>query len=176
MTAEPDAGHSARPRVVLVGAPGAGKTSVGSELARRWGVDLCDTDRVVEAAEGHSVSDIFVDRGEAAFRSLEEKAVAEALSGVAGVVAVGGGAVLSEKTRSRLAGLPVAFLEVGLAASSSRVGLGTTRPLLLGNVRSQLKALLDARRPLYLQVATFAVATDELSVEQVADEVERQLG
>lgn len=164
------------PRLVLVGPPGAGKSTVGTELARRWQTDLCDTDAQVEETAGMSVSDIFVDQGEQAFRRLEEQAVADALVRCAGVVALGGGAVLSERTRERLAGLPVAFLDVGLPVSSARVGLGANRPLLLGNVRGQLRALLDARRPLYLQVAAFTVATDELTVEQVADEVERQLG
>lgn len=164
-----------RPRLVLVGAPGAGKTTVGTELARRWGVQLCDTDQVVEAARGRTVADIFVDEGEATFRALEEQAVAEALSSCTGVVALGGGAVLSEVTRERLVGLPVTFLDVGLPVSSARVGLGANRPLLLGNVRGQLRALLDARRPLYEQVSAFSVDTDHLSVEQVADEVERQL-
>lgn len=164
------------PRVVLVGPPGAGKSTVGAELARRWSVELCDTDALVESAAGTSVPDIFVDQGEAAFRALEETAVADALDTCSGVVALGGGAVLSSRTRERLSGRPVAFLDVGLPTSSARVGLGANRPLLLGNVRAQLRALLDARRPLYLEVAAFTVTTDELTVEQVADEVERQLG
>jgi shikimate kinase len=83
-------------------------------------------------------------------------------------------------TRERLSGLRVVFLDVGLAAASSRVGLGSTRPLLLGNVRSQLKALLDARRPLYSAAASVTVVTDDLSVdevvEQVAAAVEQQIG
>ncbi|MDX6298580.1 MAG: shikimate kinase [Nocardioidaceae bacterium] len=163
------------PRVVLVGPPGAGKTSVGQELARRWDLPLHDTDQIIEAEQQTTVSDIFVDQGEAVFRRLEEAAVATALAAPAGVVALGGGAVLSEATRKRLAGLPVAFLDVGLAASAGRIGLGVTRPLLLGNVRAQLKALLDARRPLYTEVAGVVVATDDRSVDAVADEIERWL-
>ena len=164
------------PRLVLVGPPGAGKSSVGQVLAKRWGVDLLDTDQVIEDEQHTTVSDIFVDQGEAVFRRLEEAAVAEALSGHSGVVAVGGGAILSERTRDRLAGSPVVFLDVGLAAAAGRIRLGLTRPLLLGNVRGQLKALLDARRPLYAEVASVVVLTDELGVEDVADEVERLLG
>jgi shikimate kinase len=163
------------PRVVLVGPPGAGKTSVGQELARRWDLPLHDTDQMIEAEQQTTVSDIFVDQGEAVFRRLEEAAVETALAAPAGVVALGGGAVLSEATRKRLAGLPVAFLDVGLAASAGRIGLGVTRPLLLGNVRAQLKALLDARRPLYTEVAGVVVATDDRSVDAVADEIERWL-
>jgi shikimate kinase len=163
------------PRVVLVGPPGAGKTSVGQELARRWDLPLHDTDQMIEAEQQTTVSDIFVDQGEAVFRRLEEAAVAKALAAPAGVAALGGGAVLSEATRKRLAGLPVAFLDVGLAASAGRIGLGVTRPLLLGNVRAQLKALLDARRPFYTEVAGVVVATDDRSVDAVADEIERWL-
>lgn len=164
------------PRLVLVGPPGAGKTSVGEVLAARWAVVLLDTDQAIEREQQTTVSDIFVDQGEAAFRRFEETAVADALTTHDGVVALGGGAVLSAATRDRLTGLQVAFLDVGLAAAAGRIGLGLTRPLLLGNVRAQLKALLDARRALYVEVATVVVATDELDVSQVADEVERLLG
>jgi shikimate kinase len=176
MTPQPTTETTGPPRLVLVGPPGAGKTSVGEILAARWGVDLLDTDRVIEREQQTTVSDIFVEQGEAVFRQLEEVAVAEALSGHPGVVALGGGAILTESTRRRLDGLTVAFLDVGLAAAAGRIGLGLTRPLLLGNVRAQLKALLDARRPLYVEVAGVVVPTDQLSVDEVADEVERLLG
>ncbi len=163
------------PRLVLVGPPGAGKTSVGSILARRWDLELLDTDQVIEREQQTTVSDIFVERGEEVFRRLEEAAVVEALTGHPGVVALGGGAVLADGTRCRLLGVTVAFLDVGLAAAAGRIGLGLTRPLLLGNVRGQLKTLLDARRPLYVEVASVVVATDERTVTEVADEVERLL-
>lgn len=166
---------SAVPRLVLVGAPGAGKSAVGAELARRWGVDFRDTDSAIEVSEGRTVSDIFVELGESTFRRLEEEAVATALTQCRGVVALGGGAVLAARTRAHLADVPVAFLDVSLPAACDRVGLGHNRPLLLGGVRAQLRSLLDARRPLYLEVATFTVATDDGTVEQVADEVERHL-
>ena len=163
------------PMLVLVGPPGAGKTTVGSLLARRWGVDFRDTDQDVEDQVGKPISDIFVDDGEVVFRRAEAAAVTAALTSHDGVLALGGGAVLDPATRARLAGQCVAFLDVGLAEASSRVGLGVTRPLLLGNVRSQLKALLDARRPLYREVATVTVPTDRRAVEEVADAVEHEL-
>ncbi len=168
------------PRVVLIGPPGAGKTSVGRALATRWGVQFRDTDEDVERAAGKAVSEIFVEDGEARFRELEADAVAAALDDHPGVLALGGGAVTTPVTRERLSGLRVVFLDVGLAAASSRVGLGSTRPLLLGNVRSQLKALLDARRPLDRAAASVTVVTDDLSVdevvERVAAAVEQQIG
>ena len=163
------------PRVVLVGPPGAGKTSVGAELARRWGTALRDTDADIEAGEERSVAEIFVDDGEGYFRTLERRAVEAAVTSHDGVLAVGGGAVTADSTRALLRGLPVVFLDVGLAEAASRVGLGATRPLLLGNVRGQLKALLDARRPLYAEVATATVRTDGLTVAEVADAVEEAL-
>ena len=112
-----------------------------------------DTDADVEAAEGRSISDIFVDSGEAHFRELERAAVAEALAAHDGVLALGGGAVLDPATRELLADHRVVFLRVGLSEAVKRVGLGTGRPLLLGNVRSRIKALLDERTPIYESVA-----------------------
>jgi shikimate kinase len=164
-----------RPRVVLIGPMGAGKTTVGEILAHRWGVDVRDTDSDIEATRGRPIAEIFIDEGEAAFRELERQAVQAALGGHSGVLSLGGGAILSAATRSELAGHRVVFLDVSLSDAAKRVGLGTTRPLLLGNVRGQLKTLLDARRPLYEEVALARVLTDGLDVEAVADQVEQAL-
>lgn len=158
-----------RPVVVLVGPPGAGKTTIALELAERLGLGFRDTDQDVEASEGVSVQDIFVDRGEAHFRALEERAVAAALVEHDGILALGGGAVLSGATRALLSDHRVLFLDVGLAAGVGRVGLNGNRPLLLGNVRSQMKVLMDRRRPLYDEVARFTIVTDELDVAAVTD-------
>ncbi len=159
------------PRVVLVGPMGAGKTTVAGLLAQRWGVAVRDTDHDVEAGEGREISEIFVDDGEARFRELERAAVAAALAEHEGVLALGGGAVLDPATRELLAGHTVVFLRVGLSDAVKRVGLGVGRPLLLGNVRARIKALLDERTPVYEAVATHAVDTDARSPEEVADEV-----
>jgi shikimate kinase len=160
-----------RPRVVLVGPMGAGKTTVGTLLARTWGTTARDTDHDVEAAAGRSVSEIFVDSGEEEFRVLERRAVAEALAGHDGVLALGGGAVLDPGTRELLAGHEVVFLRVGLSDAVKRVGLGVGRPLLLGNVRGRIKALLDERTPVYESVATLVVDTDGRTPEDVAEEI-----
>ena len=164
------------PRVVLVGPMGAGKSTVAAILAERYGVLARDTDADVEAAEGRSISDIFVDSGEAHFRELERAAVAEALAGHDGVLALGGGAVLDEQTRAALAGHRVVFLRVGLSEAVKRVGLGVGRPLLLGNVRARIKALLDERTPVYESVATLVVDTDAATPDAVADRIQEVLG
>ena len=160
-----------RPRAVLVGPMGAGKTTVGRILAEQWGTGLRDTDHDIEAAQGRSISDIFVEDGEARFRELERDAVRAALAAHPGVLALGGGAVLDPGTRAALAGHRVVFLQVGLADAVKRVGLGTARPLLLGSVRAQVKKLLDERLPVYRAVATVTVPTDGKSAEAVAEEV-----
>lgn len=160
-----------RPRVVLVGPMGAGKSTVGRLLAERWGVPFRDTDDDVARAEGRSISEIFVDSGEDHFRALERVAVARALAEHEGVLAVGGGAVMNDETRAALAGLPVVFLRVGLSDAAARVGLGASRPLLLGNVRGTMKALLDERTPVYESVATLVAETDGRTPEEVAHEV-----
>lgn len=164
-----------RPRAVLVGPMGAGKTTVAELLAAAWGTTARDTDRDVEAAEGRSISDIFVDSGEEAFRALERAAVAEALATHDGVLALGGGAVLDPATRERLVGHTVVFLRVGLAEAVKRVGLGSSRPLLLGNVRARVKALLDERTPVYESVATLVVDTDGRTPDDVAEDVRARL-
>lgn len=160
-----------RPRVVLVGPMGAGKTTVGRLLADVLGVTLRDTDEEVEAVAGRSVQDLFVDEGEARFRELEKAAVAAALADHDGVVSLGGGAVLDADTRTLLRDHEVVFLRVGLADAVKRVGLGVGRPLLLGNVRARIKALLDERAPLYEEVATAVVDTDGRAPADVAEEI-----
>lgn len=161
--------------VVLVGPMGAGKSTVAGLLAEAYGVTARDTDADVEAAEGRSISDIFVDSGEDHFRELERTAVASALASHDGVLALGGGAVLDPSTRELLSDHRVVFLRVGLSEAVKRVGLGIGRPLLLGNIRSRIKALLDERTPIYESVADISVDTDERSPEDVADEIRKAL-
>ncbi len=165
-----------RPVLVLVGPPSSGKTTVGTALAGRLGIPFRDTDSDVEAATGQRVADLFVDLGEPHFRALEEQAVAAALETHDGILALGGGAVLSATTRARLtgytrAGGTVVWLDVDLASAAERVGLGRSRPVLGLNPRATLRTLLAARAPLYAEVATVTVTTGGREPGEVVDEV-----
>ena len=160
-----------RPVLVLVGPPGAGKTTVGRLLAERLGVPFRDTDHDVEQVAGKPIPEIFYDDGEERFRELEREAVARALGEHEGVLCLGGGAVLSEQTRRLLQGHRVVLLLVGLADAAKRVGLSRDRPVLALNPRASLHKLLEERMPLYLEVATQTVETDGKTPEQVVDQV-----
>lgn len=158
------------PLVVLTGPPGAGKSTVGAALAQRLGVDVVDTDALVEQRAGVSISDIFVDQGEAAFRAMEKQAVADALT-TGGVVSLGGGAVLDPDTQSLLAGQRVVFLDVTLRYAAKRSGFDQGRPLLALNPRGQWLQLMADRRPVYESLAWRRVDTDEREVEAIVDEI-----
>jgi shikimate kinase len=161
---------------VLIGPPGSGKSTVAKGLAREWGVSRRDTDDDVVRLAGKSVSDIFFDDGEAAFRVLEVKAVAMAMAEHDGVLSLGGGAILDEATQVLIAdyasaGGDVIFLDVSISAAAPRVGLNNARPLLVGNPRRQWTELMQARRPIYERLATRTVNTDHLNAKRIAQQI-----
>lgn len=160
-----------RPVLVLVGPPGAGKSTVGTAVAARLGVAFRDTDADVEASAGKPISDVFVDDGEAAFRALERTAVARALQEHDGVLSLGGGAVLDVGTRQLLSDHHVVLLDADLGAAATRVGMGQGRPLIGLNPRAQLRQLMQERRPMYLEVARDVVDTSALTPMQVVEQV-----
>lgn len=164
------------PVCVLVGPPGAGKTTTGQALAELLGTTFTDTDAVIESVAGKPIPEIFVDDGEPAFRALEHDAVARSLASFDGVLALGGGSILDERTRSALVGHTVVFLSVELTDAVKRVGLGAGRPLLSVNPRATLKYLMEQRRPLYAAAATHTIPTDGRTATDVATEVAALLG
>ncbi|HEY6275051.1 MAG TPA: shikimate kinase [Streptosporangiaceae bacterium] len=160
-----------RPAAVLIGPPGAGKTTVGRLVAALLGAEFLDTDDVVEQMAGKPVSDVFISDGEPAFRELERAAVAASLASHPGVLALGGGAVMDPAARELLAGHRVVYLETGFAAAAHRTGLDTPRPLLIGNPRTRLRELLAERLPVYQGLAWVTVPTDDRDPQDIADEV-----
>lgn len=164
------------PLIVLVGPPGAGKSTVGRALAAALQRPFRDVDDDIEAVAGQSISDIFTGQGEDHFRGLERQAVAAALTEHDGVLALGGGAVLADSTRELLRGHRVAFLSVSMPVGVQRTGLASNRPLLAGvNPRADYRRLLQARLPLYQQVATVTVDTDSAGPDELAAELARWL-
>ena len=169
------------PVLVVVGPPAAGKTTVGAAVAAALGVPFRDTDADVEAETGTSVADLFVQHGEPRFRELEQRAVARALAEHDGVLALGGGAVTSATTRELLVGHgrgggAVVWLDVDVASAAKRVGLSRDRPLLAVNPRAMLRTMLEARAPLYAEVATCTVATGGRTVDEVVADVLAAVG
>ena len=164
-----------RPKAVIIGPPGSGKTTIGTALAERFGVALRDTDSDVEAAAGKPIGEIFIDDGEDRFRELERAAVAAALAEHDGVVALGGGAVLAAETQDLLGGHAVVYLRVGLSEAIKRVGLASARPLLVLNPRSQMRKLLEERLPVYERLGTVSVDTDGRDPADIVEEVAKAL-
>jgi shikimate kinase len=176
--------------VVLIGPPSAGKSSVGALLAAELGVPFADTDDLVAAAAGKPVGDIFVDDGEPVFRELERAAVARGLesagasgasgaagasSPVGGVLALGSGAVLDPDVRRMVAGRHIVYLETGFAAIAKRTGMDRPRVVIPGNPRGMLRAMLEERRPVYAELATITVPTDDMAPEEVAADLAKRL-
>jgi shikimate kinase len=159
--------------IVLVGAPGAGKSTVGSALALELQLTFLDTDVVIEERAGKKISDIFVVDGEERFREIELEVLEDLIVGDNCVLSLGGGAPISERAQKLLtgSGAAIIFLDVSLATAAPRVGFNRDRPLLLGNPRAQWQALSDKRRPIYESLATHSVKVDDMSINQVVDAI-----
>jgi shikimate kinase len=159
------------PVAVLIGPPGAGKTSVGPLVAERLGTTFRDTDADISAVAGQPVSDIFIEQGEPAFRQLEREAAARALREHDGVLALGSGAVLDPDLQLRLEGLPVVYMAADFGTIARRLGLDRPRVVIPGNPRGRLRAMLEERRPLYERLATVTVKTDDDDPDELAEQI-----
>jgi shikimate kinase len=165
------------PRLILIGPPGCGKSTVGAALAQKLTIDFIDTDVAIESSYGHKISDIFVDKGEEFFRDLEFNVLGQSLMIENCVLSLGGGAPIAQRAQDLLksANAPIFFLDVSLAVAAPRVGFNRDRPLLLGNPRAQWQSLAETRRPIYESLASFVIKVDAMSVEEVVDAIVSKL-
>ena len=160
-------------RAILIGPPGSGKSSVGLELSKILGSSFLDSDAEIVTRSGKAISEIFLDDGEPAFRALEKKVVADLVQSANGVLALGGGAILDHDTQSLLresakSGVAIIYLHILLTTAVPRVGLNKDRPMLILNPRQQWNSLMEARRPIYEDLATHSYSTDEADAGDVA--------
>ena len=164
-------------RVVLLGAPGSGKSTVGAALAKVLALDFIDTDLLIEEREGKAITDIFVVDGEPHFRAVELETLKHVLTLNDVVISLGGGAPISDQAQQLInsSESTVVFLDVSLATAAPRVGFNRDRPLLLGNPRAQWQALSDKRRPIYEALADVSIKVDDMSVEAITSEIEKSL-
>jgi shikimate kinase len=161
-------------RIVLIGAPGSGKTTVGVGLAAHLQWPFVDTDALIEMKESKRITDIFVDEGEEYFREIEFKVLQEVLIEPSAVISLGGGAPISQRAQEALLASEssIVFLDVSLATAAPRVGFNRDRPLLLGNPRAQWQALSDQRRPIYEKLSTLSIKVDDMSVDEIISIIE----
>jgi shikimate kinase len=159
--------------MVVVGLPGAGKTSAGRRAARRLNVPFADSDSLIEARAEATISDLFAVRGEAAFRALEADVITEALSSFDGVLALGGGAVTTPEVRNALreSGVTVVHMVTTVASALARVGDGSSRPLLRGDPAGRLAVLEQQRTPLYEAVSTAQVRSGGRPISMIVDDL-----
>jgi shikimate kinase len=160
-------------QIILIGPPGAGKSTIGHSLAKKMKVKFADTDALIEAKLAKKISDIFVDLGEPFFRTEELIVLTEVLQSDNGVISLGGGAPISPQAQELLrnSGAIVIFLDISLGKAAARVGFNRDRPLLLGNPRAQWNELMSSRRPIYESLATAVVPVDDRSVNEICADI-----
>jgi len=157
------------PRVILIGPMGSGKTTIGSLVAGKLGLSFRDTDHLIEEQEEKTVSQIFLDQGEDAFRAIEKRVLREELLTDGTVLSLGGGAPISIDAQSALRAIAshIIFLDISLSTVAPRIGFNRDRPLLLNNPRGQWQTLMEARRPIYEAIADATINVDDKSEEEI---------
>lgn len=161
------------PRIILIGPMGAGKSTVAAAIGERLGLIHRDTDEIVIGESSRSISEIFLEDGEDAFRALEKIALRVALLEDETVLSLGGGACMNIDAESalRASGSFLVYLKISLSEVSARVGFNRDRPLLLGSPRAQWQKLMNERAPIYESLASYIVDVDGKSAESIVDEV-----
>jgi shikimate kinase len=164
------------PKAVLIGMPGSGKSTIGRRLAKSLGVELLDTDALIEQTAGRTIPEIFSVEGEKGFRRIEEQVIRDTLASHEGVLSLGGGAITSPGVREALTGHTVVYLEISAAEGVRRTGGNTVRPLLAGADRAEkFRTLMTQRVPLYRRAATIRVNTNRRNPGAVVRYIVSQL-
>lgn len=164
-------------KIVLIGPPGAGKTSIGKALSKELGLAFIDSDAEIERISGKTISEIFVDQGEEVFRKTEVETVTRILAEFEGVVALGGGAPINPEIQKVLLNseYPVIFIDVSISQAANRIGFNKDRPLLMINPRQQWLHLMSERRPIYEKLATITVSSDNSKPAEVAKTITEKI-
>ncbi len=164
-------------KIVLIGPPGAGKSSIGKALAKELNLDFIDSDSEIEKISHKKIAEIFIEDGEPAFRLLEVDVVRKVLADFNGVISLGGGAPISKEIKEVLenADYPVVFIDVSIAQAATRIGFNKDRPLLLVNPRQQWISLMNDRRPIYEKLASQTISSDNQKPHEVAKQISQKL-
>jgi len=161
------------PRAIFIGPMGSGKSTIGKAVASALGLPFRDTDSIIEEREEMPVSQIFIDKGEDYFRTVEKKVLRDELLNDGSILALGGGAPISVDAQSALkvSSAPVIYLDISLASVAPRIGFNRDRPLLLHNPRGQWQTLMEVRRPIYESIANVVIDVNGKSQKQIVEEV-----
>ena len=164
-------------KIVLIGPPGAGKSSIGKALAKELNLNFIDSDSEIEKLSHKKISEIFIEDGEPAFRLLEVDVVRRVLADFDGVISLGGGAPINPEIQEVLqdANYPVVFIDVSIAQAATRIGFNKDRPLLLVNPRQQWISLMNDRRPIYEKLASQTISSDNRKPHEVAKQISDKL-
>ena len=164
-------------KIVLIGPPGAGKSSIGKALAKELNLNFIDSDSEIEKISHKKISEIFIEDGEPAFRLLEVDVVRRVLADFDGVISLGGGAPINPEIQEVLhdANYPVVFIDVSIAQAATRIGFNKDRPLLLVNPRQQWISLMNDRRPIYEKLASQTISSDNQKPHEVAKQISDKL-
>ena len=162
------------PNLIIIGPPGAGKSSVGRQLGKVMQIPFSDTDKIIEERAGKKIAEIFLEDGEPIFRKIEREVVLEEIAKEEGILALGGGSILDAEVDKELSRLKsrVIYLEVSISNAAPRVGFNKDRPLLAVNPRQQWMALMEKRRPIYERLAGHKVSTDNKKPSEVVNEIQ----